>query len=70
MRILLIHQNYPGQFRQLIPLLLRDGHELRAICAHRRPPSDDVPVQRYDGPDLSGLAAASIATKARVGLLG
>ena len=61
MRILLIHQNYPGQFRQLIPLLLRDGHELRAICAHRRPLPDDVPVQRYDGPDLSGLAAASIA---------
>ena len=61
MRILLIHQNYPGQFRQLIPLLLKDGHELRAICAHERPLPDDVPVQRYKGPDISGLANASIA---------
>ena len=61
MRILLIHQNYPGQFRQLIPLLLKEGHELRAICSHQRPLPDDVRVQRYEGPDLSGLASASIA---------
>lgn len=61
MRILLIHQNFPAQFRQLIPLLLQDGHELRAICAHQRPLPDEVLVQRYEGPDLSGLASASIA---------
>ena len=61
MRILLIHQNYPGQFRQLIPLLQEDGHELRAICSHQRPISDDVRVHRYEGPDLSGLASAAIA---------
>ena len=60
MRILLIHQNYPGQFRQLIPLLLREGHELRAICAHQRPLADDVAVLRYEEPDLGGLASASI----------
>lgn len=61
MRILLIHQNYPGQFRQLIPFLQEDGHELRAICAHERPLPSDVQIQRYEAPDLSGLSSASIA---------
>ena len=61
MRILLIHQNYPGQFRQLIPFLQKDGHELRAICAHERPLPSDVQIQRYEAPDLSGLSSASIA---------
>ena len=60
MRILLIHQNYPGQFRQLIPLLLREGYELRAICAHKRQLPSEVPVLRYEEPDLGGLASASI----------
>ena len=31
MRILLVHQNFPGQFRTLAPALLSAGHELRAI---------------------------------------
>ena len=37
MRILLIHQNFPGQFRQLTPYLIARGHELVAICSHARP---------------------------------
>jgi len=31
MKILLVHQNFPGQFRGLTPALLRAGHELKAI---------------------------------------
>ena len=31
MRLLLIHQNFPGQFRQLAPYLQKKGHELVAI---------------------------------------
>lgn len=31
MRILLVHQNFPGQFRALAPALQAAGHELRAI---------------------------------------
>ena len=61
MRILLIHQNYPGQFRQLIPLLREDGHELRAICSHQRSLPDDVPVLRYEEPDLSGMESVPSA---------
>ena len=36
LRLLLIHQNFPGQFRQLVPHLLSRGHELMAICSHER----------------------------------
>ena len=31
-RLLLIHQNFPGQFRQLAPHLEKRGHELVAIA--------------------------------------
>ena len=31
MKILLVHQNFPGQFRGLAPALIAAGHELRAI---------------------------------------
>ena len=37
MRLLLIHQNFPGQFRQLAPYLLQQGHDVVAICSHERP---------------------------------
>ena len=36
MKILLLHQNFPGQFRQLTPYLLNQGHQLVAICSHQR----------------------------------
>ena len=50
MRILLIHQNFPGQFRQLTPHLLARGHELVAICSHQRPLLTGVRVLRYEEP--------------------
>lgn len=33
MRLLLIHQNFPGQYRHLVPALISRGHELVAIGA-------------------------------------
>ena len=50
MRILLIHQNFPGQFRQFTPHLLARGHELVAICSHQRPVFEGVRVMRYKEP--------------------
>lgn len=35
MRILLVHQNFPGQFRELAPALIAAGHELRAISMRK-----------------------------------
>jgi len=36
MKVLFIHQNFPGQFRYLAPALAREGHEVRALgITHR-----------------------------------
>ena len=50
MRILLIHQNFPGQFRQLAPHLEGLGHELVAIASHDRPIDLSGRVLRYPEP--------------------
>ena len=52
MKILLLHQNFPGQFRQLTPHLLSRGHELVAICSHQRPllEKSALRVLRYSEP--------------------
>jgi len=49
-RLLLVHQNFPGQFRQLAPYLEQRGHELVAICSHQRPVALKGPVLRYPEP--------------------
>jgi len=49
-RLLLIHQNFPGQFRQLAPYLQQCGHELVAICSHQRPVGGGIRVLRYGEP--------------------
>ena len=51
MRVLLIHQNFPGQFRQLAPFLQRAGHEVVAICSHGRPTGIDCRTLRYQAPE-------------------
>ena len=52
MRFLLIHQNFPGQFRQLVPFLSQRGHELVGICSHQRPLAEiaNTRVLRYPEP--------------------
>jgi len=50
MKLLLIHQNFPGQFRQLAPYLESLGHELVAICSHQRPVALRGRVLRYEEP--------------------
>lgn len=50
MRILLIHQNFPGQFRSLTSHLQGRGHDLIAICSHDRPVYPDIRVIRYQAP--------------------
>jgi glycosyltransferase involved in cell wall biosynthesis len=49
-RLLLVHQNFPGQFRQLAPYLEQRGHQLVAICSHQRPVALNGPVLRYSEP--------------------
>jgi len=49
-RLLLVHQNFPGQFRQLAPHLAQRGHELVALCSHERPVALAGRVLRYREP--------------------
>ena len=62
-RFLLIHQNFPGQFRQLLPHLIRRGHEVVGICSHQRPLPElpGLSILRYEEPPASppGLAQGS-----------
>ena len=48
MRLLFIHQNFPGQFRDIAPTLATKGHDVRAICSHGKPISVEVTAKRYE----------------------
>ena len=48
MRLLLVHQNFPGQFRDLGPALCDRGHELKAIGCSQRPSDPRIEVLRYE----------------------
>ena len=61
MRLLLIHQNFPGQFRQLAPHLEQRGHELVAIASHQRPIALKGRVIRYEEP--VGLKSVPLGTQ-------
>ncbi len=45
-KILLVHQNFPGQFRGLAPELLRAGHEVQALSSRAEPLIAGVPNTR------------------------
>ena len=47
MKILFLHQNFPGQFLHLAPELLRRGHDVRAMTDARNTRSSSVPTFRY-----------------------
>lgn len=47
MKILLIHQNFPGQFLHLAPALAARGHDVRALTDAANTRTSSVPVMRY-----------------------
>lgn len=47
MKILLIHQNFPGQFRGLAPALIAAGHDVRAVSARKEKVLADVSNTPY-----------------------
>ena len=59
MRLLLIHQNFPGQFRSLIPAFLARGHELVGLGA--RALLQKVEGLRYLNYEPSSAAPMSLA---------
>ncbi len=47
MKVLLVHQNFPGQFLHLAPALAARGHDVRALTDARNTRPSPVPVLRY-----------------------
>ncbi len=47
LKILLVHQNFPGQFRGLTPALLQAGHQVRAISMRPEKVLAGVPNFHY-----------------------
>lgn len=62
MKILFVHQNFPGQFRHLAPALLARGHRVAAIGQHAEGgelPGIEVhryPIERGQTPNIHPLA--------------
>lgn len=50
MKILFVHQNFPGQFLHLAPALARRGHEVTALTAETNTRRSPVPTLRYRAP--------------------
>ena len=48
MKLLLVHQNFPGQFRDLGPALCDRGHELKAIGSSQRNTDSRIEMLRYE----------------------
>lgn len=47
MRILLVHQNFPGQFVHLAPALIERGHQVLALTGSNNPNQIRIPAARY-----------------------
>ncbi len=47
MKILFVHQNYPGQFLHLAPELRRRGHQVLVLTDGKNTQATDMPVVRY-----------------------
>jgi glycosyltransferase involved in cell wall biosynthesis len=47
LKLLFVHQNFPGQFLRLAPEMQRLGHDVRAITDAANKGSADVPLLRY-----------------------
>ncbi|MEB3259289.1 MAG: glycosyltransferase [Cyanobacteriota bacterium] len=50
MRVLFIHQNFPGQYRHLAPALAKRGDEVLTFGAPHAPGLEGIPLRRYPLP--------------------
>jgi glycosyltransferase involved in cell wall biosynthesis len=55
--ILLVHQNFPGQYRHLAPALQRRGNRVVAIGGPTARPLEGIPLHRYDPMPPGGVPA-------------
>lgn len=58
MRVLFVHQNFPGQFPHLAPALAARGHQVLALTAEGNARPSPVKVVRYRAPEPVTLSSA------------
>lgn len=51
MRVLFVHQNFPGQFKHLAPALVARGHQVVALTAEKNRQTTQIRTYRYPMPD-------------------
>lgn len=61
MKILFVHQNYPGQFLNLAPALAARGHKVLALTDEKNERPSKVQVMRYKSPEMPDRTAAGLA---------
>lgn len=72
MKILFVHQNFPGQFPHLAPALAQRGHEVLAMTDEKNDRPSPVRTVRYKSPDpvtTNGVLGRSYSEFAERGLL-
>lgn len=72
MKILFVHQNFPGQFLHLAPALAERGHEVLALTDEHNARPSPVKVMRYAAPAVpavEGLLGRSYAEHAERALM-
>ena len=73
MKILLLHQNFPGQFMHLAPALVRRGHQVVALTSEENPRAAPAGVILYkyrkpEPPKLEGAPGRSYAEMSERGV--
>lgn len=72
MKILFVHQNFPGQFPHLAPALAARGHKVLALTDEKNKRPSPVPVARYKTPEdlnLGNIVGRNYANHAQRGYL-
>ncbi len=72
MKILFVHQNFPGQFPHLAPALVARGHQVLALTDEKNQRTSPVQVVRYRAPEpvsTDGVLGRTYSEHAQRGLM-
>jgi hypothetical protein len=61
MKLLFVHQNFPGQYLNLAPRIARDGHTVVAISSRPDGKFDGIKIINYDAPKSGSDGSASLS---------